>query len=297
MNEYIITRSNELAHFGIKGQKWGVRRYENEDGTLTEAGKIRYGTSNGGSGNEKLAKKYAKSVKQLKKAYENADLSKQVQDYAKYEKRAKTSSRIGKAALAVGLPAVATSFATDINTRSQVRSGLKEVNDLAANSHWGLRFSQDDYKYYYAKYVNDPANNIFSPNRSYDEMLNAHEKIADATNRALRDMTSEESNKLAAKVNNVSTVVADVAAVTAGVSFGVAAYSKIRSSMAKRLINEKGHEKAVAKAKDLTEKMSKTFANTPYSLMLKTQVNVYKEEHPNTQMSDKEILKALMPLT
>ena len=34
--------SNELTHWGIKGQKWGVRRYQNEDGTLTEAGKRRY---------------------------------------------------------------------------------------------------------------------------------------------------------------------------------------------------------------------------------------------------------------
>jgi len=31
-----------LAHYGIKGQQWGVRRYQNEDGTLTEAGKRRY---------------------------------------------------------------------------------------------------------------------------------------------------------------------------------------------------------------------------------------------------------------
>lgn len=31
-----------LSHHGIKGQKWGVRRYENEDGTLTPAGKARY---------------------------------------------------------------------------------------------------------------------------------------------------------------------------------------------------------------------------------------------------------------
>ena len=30
-----------LSHHGIKGQKWGVRRYQNEDGTLTEEGKIR----------------------------------------------------------------------------------------------------------------------------------------------------------------------------------------------------------------------------------------------------------------
>ena len=31
-----------LAHHGIKGMKWGVRRYQNEDGSLTNAGKNRY---------------------------------------------------------------------------------------------------------------------------------------------------------------------------------------------------------------------------------------------------------------
>lgn len=32
---------NYLMHYGILGMKWGVRRYQNEDGTLTEAGKRR----------------------------------------------------------------------------------------------------------------------------------------------------------------------------------------------------------------------------------------------------------------
>lgn len=43
-NEYIIC-NGELYHWGIKGQKWGVRRFQNKDGTLTKAGKERYDDS------------------------------------------------------------------------------------------------------------------------------------------------------------------------------------------------------------------------------------------------------------
>lgn len=41
-SEYILTDSGELVHWGIKGMRWGVRRYQNKDGSLTKAGLKRY---------------------------------------------------------------------------------------------------------------------------------------------------------------------------------------------------------------------------------------------------------------
>lgn len=44
MEDEILEKYSEdvLAHHGIRGMKWGVRRYQNADGTLTSAGKKRY---------------------------------------------------------------------------------------------------------------------------------------------------------------------------------------------------------------------------------------------------------------
>lgn len=42
MKWYINYNSSDLMHHGIKGQRWGYRRYQNEDGSLTPAGEKRY---------------------------------------------------------------------------------------------------------------------------------------------------------------------------------------------------------------------------------------------------------------
>lgn len=38
----ISKKNDELRHYGIKGQRWGIRRYQNKDGSLTSAGKKKY---------------------------------------------------------------------------------------------------------------------------------------------------------------------------------------------------------------------------------------------------------------
>lgn len=75
-----------IAHHGIKGQKWGVRRFQNADGSLTKAGKERYNEQNSSDSsdnheNQKFhltekQKKYCKTVIfdfQTHKVYETPD--------------------------------------------------------------------------------------------------------------------------------------------------------------------------------------------------------------------------------
>ena len=75
-----IAVSGELYHHGIKGQKWGVRRFQNPDGTRTAAGKRRY-AADVGSAQKRIAKAesdYSKARNAYARNQSNAKLRAQV---------------------------------------------------------------------------------------------------------------------------------------------------------------------------------------------------------------------------
>lgn len=64
----ISEETDELTHWGIKGMRWGVRRYQNKDGSLTAKGKKRY--------NEEMAKIKAETKKVKNQQKTTAKLNK-----------------------------------------------------------------------------------------------------------------------------------------------------------------------------------------------------------------------------
>jgi hypothetical protein len=71
---WIYNNDEYLAHHGILGMKWGIRRYQNKDGTLTPEGRKRYGDTD--SSNESVDAKKARVLKSRSatELYKHAEL-------------------------------------------------------------------------------------------------------------------------------------------------------------------------------------------------------------------------------
>ena len=75
---------NELYHHGVKGQKWGVRRYQNADGSLTDNGKKRVTKLNAKI--NKADKKAIEGFNSSKKYFQDKKIFSKEKGLDKYQK-------------------------------------------------------------------------------------------------------------------------------------------------------------------------------------------------------------------
>lgn len=85
-----VRRGDDLQHHGIKGMKWGRRRYQNADGSLTPAGKQRY------SDGEKSVDDYKRSIKNFENAGKAVDSVRKFNDDVKRVKDPSMEKKIRK---------------------------------------------------------------------------------------------------------------------------------------------------------------------------------------------------------
>ena len=81
--------NNYLEHYGIKGQKWGVRRFQKKDGSLTPNGKKRYSDDYEKVQTIRKKKVSQMSNQELKDANYRLNLEKQYSDLTRKKSRGK----------------------------------------------------------------------------------------------------------------------------------------------------------------------------------------------------------------
>lgn len=225
-----------LMHHGIKGQKWGIRRFEKKGGGLTSAGKSRYGEAyekSLKSGKSNLAKSGGK--KSSGKAVSKTGKKQRTQEeQAKHDarvKKAKTALKVGAGLAAAGLAAYG------------AKKGIHKLNESVQTKR-GKEAANLHLKMFYDKPGNSNANVIASAKRRSQRIkdeaknmntVNAAKNVAgyykDAAPKAAKNVASKAKQTIKNAPGKVKEVAADAkfnAYVNANRVKGTAGYLKDR---------------------------------------------------------------------
>lgn len=116
---------SDLQHHGIKGQKWGVRRFQNSDGSLTAAGRKRYSTDDYKNTLDKV-KQADKTLNTVKKAINEAD-AKSYEKKVKYELSKMSDKELQQAVSRLNMEE---RYSQVMNQRYRLEQGESRVNKI-----------------------------------------------------------------------------------------------------------------------------------------------------------------------
>lgn len=167
--------NDELEHFGIKGQKWGLRRYQNPDGTLTDAGRKRYGTEE--KFQEHASKKYEKAGSKLERL-DNKAKSLSNKGARREQKALSKQQRASSAILFPRLKAKRASRATRKALKAYQKSQVAELkayrwNEKMQKKFRDVKINNMDSKYVTLgeKYAKNSIDNIMKNNISVNAIM------------------------------------------------------------------------------------------------------------------------------
>lgn len=200
-----------LQHHGILGQKWGVRRYQNPDGSLTEEGRKRYGYSSSNTSkqnyenlknNLKDLKKDSKStysdyVKSIKKYYE-ADENVKSDAQQLYNKKVEASNdeyNLKKEAL---FQDDAHTFVNACKNTEKIANRAENLLDEESREDKAVYFEQiwDAAKYALAEEIlKDPKIKKWN-DKAYDSKMKYENDVKDYTNKLISNISDQPISEL-----------------------------------------------------------------------------------------------------
>lgn len=171
MNYYAVERSTSLSHHGILGQKWGIRRYQNKDGTLTSAGKKHYRTADSDSYSPEYTSREQKLLKKTKNGTSRQSNKKAYDElWQGFEKQTDTREIKNKS--------------EKLKREHEILSGWEDPNDESKKARLSIalqmRIGKESGDWYFGTSVTD------NHKIAYENYTKAYDKYSDESHKYYR---------------------------------------------------------------------------------------------------------------